>query len=94
MALDRALTRRFGKLESLPRTCSIEDKWSSIHAAAFQSLSGDDRRNLKATQDDDSQETTKDNEAATDNYNEALMAAFKDSRRFTVAELDELLTNS
>ena len=38
MALGRALTRRIGRLEALPRVLDItEDKLSSIHAAAFQS---------------------------------------------------------
>ena len=95
MALGRALTRRIGRLGALPRVLdTTEDKLSSIHAAAFQSLSEDDQRNLNATQDDDSQESTKDTGLATDHYNEAFMAAFTDSQRFTVAELDELLANN
>ena len=59
-----------------------------------KALSEDDQRNLNATQDDDSRESTKDTGLATDHYNEAFMAAFTDSQRFTVAELDALLATS
>ena len=92
MALGGALSRRTGKLESLPRPCSIDDKWSSIQAAALHSMSEEDQQHWTAIQaNGDDGEFTNQTEAVTDRYNEAHVDAAISSGRFTIAELDDFL---
>ena len=95
MALSGALNRRIGKLESLPRAYSIEDKWSSTHAAALRSLSEKDQNEVTALPIcGGSGQCSIETEGAIDRFNEAFLDLFADSRRFTVAELDALLATS
>ena len=96
MALSRALSRRIGRLESLPRVLFAEDKWDSIHVAALQSLSEDDRRlwgEIQVVRDSsgNSSDLTPAREAVMERYYDALVDGMADQRRFTVSELDELL---